>query len=461
MKKFLYIALAAVILLLLFLIISCTVPPAFQRRAELEKLAEYKSEPASGERVLCVDDNLDALLWRLRIIEEAKEEIIFSTFDLADDDSGRTVMSALYAAAKRGVSIKILVDGLNGQMKLENCDAFCALASHPLVEARLYGKLNLTTPWTVNYRMHDKYIISDRRAYIFGGRNTRDLFLGEPEGVYNIDRDIMVYGGEKSASAEALANYFARVFDEECCTPLSGELGERRLAAGRTTLEEKYTEAQSRYPSAFGYSDFYGSTVPANEVSLLFGETHNGNKAPIMWENILALAAGADEVLIETPYIVLNEKMYEDLRTLDGGGTRVAIMTNAVESGANPWGCTDYMNQKGNILATGVEIYEYMGEQSLHTKAVLIGDSLSLVGSYNLDMRSTYLDTELMLAIDCPELNATLRETFDGRAEASKHIFPNGTETAGEKYEERALEFPKSIWYFILRTAMLLLRHLA
>ena len=38
----------------------------------------------------------------------------------------------------------------------------------------------------------------------------------------------------------------------------------------------------------------------------------------------------------------------------------------------------------------------------MHTKTMLIDGSTSIVGSYNLDLRSTYLDTELMLVIDSP-----------------------------------------------------------
>ena len=33
------------------------------------------------------------------------------------------------------------------------------------------------------------------------------------------------------------------------------------------------------------------------------------------------------------------------------------------------------------------------------------------MGSYNLDMRSTYLDTELMLVIDSEKLNQQISET--------------------------------------------------
>lgn len=59
---------------------------------------------------------------------------------------------------------------------------------------------------------------------------------------------------------------------------------------------------------------------------------------------------------------------------------------------------------------TGSYVYEYLGAQALHTKTILAGDTLSMVGSCNLDMRSVYLDTEMMLFIESGELNESLRE---------------------------------------------------
>ena len=55
-------------------------------------------------------------------------------------------------------------------------------------------------------------------------------------------------------------------------------------------------------------------------------------------------------------------------------------------------------------------------------KAVLIDDRMSIVGSYNMDMRSTYQDTELMLAVDCPELNSIIQAEMERDKTYSKTI---------------------------------------
>lgn len=61
------------------------------------------------------------------------------------------------------------------------------------------------------------------------------------------------------------------------------------------------------------------------------------------------------------------------------------------------------------MLDTGVTLLEYDGGVSYHGKSMVIDDDISVVGSFNMDMRSAYLDTELMLVIKSDELNAQLR----------------------------------------------------
>ena len=70
----------------------------------------------------------------------------------------------------------------------------------------------------------------------------------------------------------------------------------------------------------------------------------------------------------------------------------------------------------------------------MHTKTILIDDRLSVIGSFNWDMRSAYLDTEMMLLVDCPELNAALREEADTMLRQGKTLAPDGSVTQGADY---------------------------
>ena len=168
----------------------------------------------------------------------------------------------------------------------------------------------------------------------------------------------------------------------------------------------------------------------------------------------------ASDVQVQTPYIISSKKMYQDLKSVTDSGVSTEILINAVENGTNPFGCTDYLNQKKKIRNTGVHIYEYLGKQALHTKTVLADDRISIVGSCNFDMRSVYLDTELMLVIDSPEINAQLREQIGQMKESCRHMYPDGTIEDGSLYRIPPQEWQKKLIYSILRVIIIPIRHL-
>lgn len=87
-----------------------TVSPSFEDQAA----AVYTSDTPGGEEVRYISHNQEALELRLAMAEAAEEEIILSTFDFDADEPGRQLLSALLAAADRGVTVKVLVDGVSG-----------------------------------------------------------------------------------------------------------------------------------------------------------------------------------------------------------------------------------------------------------------------------------------------------------------------------------------------------------
>ena len=70
-------------------------------------------------------------------------------------------------------------------------------------------------------------------------------------------------------------------------------------------------------------------------------------------------------------------------------------------------------------------------------KSILIDSRLCLIGSYNLDLRSTYVDTELMVAVDSPELGRQLKGYMEAMMEDSWLAAPDG---GYQKPEHLALE---------------------
>lgn len=428
---------------------------------ETEAKTEYESDEASSERIMCIDDNEEALLWRLRMIGAAKESIVLTTFDLRDDNSGTDVMAALYDAADRGVKVQLLIDGIYEIGHLRTSDIYQTLISHENVEVRIYNPLNWKTLYNANYRMHDKYLIVDESIYLLGGRNTSDIFLGNYKKTKNVDREILVYEtvpGE-GESLKELQEYFDRVWDEPCVEERTTYLSAKKKAEYDQMFRERYELLKETYEDFTEYEGWMEDTFEVNKITLISNGTQDTNKAPQMLYAIEQLALQGGDVLIQTPYVIANQDMYGTLEKI-ASVADLKIMINAVEKGSNPWGCTDYLNNKTKILSTGAEVYEVMNEQAVHTKTVLIDDNISIVGSYNFDMRSTYLDTELMLVIDSEELNAHLREMTDEYAEKSIHVLSDGTETVGANYKEKEMTTKKKITYSFLRIIIRPFRYL-
>lgn len=414
---------------------------------------QFYTDEKGTERVAYIDDNMDALLYRLHMIEEAKQEIILSTFDFNADDAGKDMIAALLQAADRKVNIKVIVDGISGFLDMRGNSYFKALASHENVEVKLYNPMNLLKPWKLQARLHDKYVIVDDKMYLLGGRNTMNLFLGDYVEEKNIDRELFVYETKDNTNTSIyqLKDYFYSVWELDDSKKYTCENVNKKIEKSIHQLEERYKQLHDLYPDAYKKWSYEEKTIETDKITLLSNPIEAENKEPYMWYAITQLMKQGNHTTIVTPYIICGKEMYSDLTNLTQKNKKIDIITNDVASGANPWGCSDYLNQKKKIWNTGVQVYEYMGEHSSHTKALLIDDDMSLVGSYNMDMRSTYQDTELMLAVDSKELNKRMRQEIEENKTYSKTIGTNNEYIYGENYIPKKLGIGKKIMYGIFR----------
>ena len=451
--------------LLLVVVMANILIPLFCKNPDenyAEKLSrtEFTAETAGTERICCIDDNEEALLWRLRMIGTAKKNIVLSTFDLRADENGTKLLAALNHAASKGVKIRLLIDGIYQQLFLADSSDFQALASSENVEVGVYNPVVPVNLFKVNYRMHDKYLIIDEKMYLLGGRNSNDIFLGDHTKGINEDRDILVYDTSdgRAESLQQLEDYFYEVWNDKCVSKKKGKKPSEYTEA-HAHMEEVYASLLKKYKDIETYSDWEKDTIEVNKITLVDNGVHASRKRPQVLQTIQYLSDNADHVIIQTPYVICNGYMYDVLQQISDHA-KLQIVLNAVEKGSNPWGCTDYLNQKKRILKTGADVYELMNEYPVHTKAVLIDDRLSVVGSYNLDMRSTYLDTELMLLIDSEKLNQQIRATESDYMEKSKEVLADGHETEGAKYKKKILNRQKKIYYSVLRLLIRPLRQL-
>ncbi|MBQ6374286.1 MAG: phospholipase D family protein [Clostridia bacterium] len=382
-----------------------------------QRADEMQRDITTGDRAMLLERGTDGLDARIQLIEQAREEIVIVTYECHDGRSTRDILAAAMAKADQGVRVRFLVDGIAGRLDHMGADLFRAVAAHPNVEVRFYNLISPLTPWKHMGRMHDKYVIVDDTAFILGGRNMFDKFLGDYETpVRSLDREVLVWNSDGSADSSlfALRAYFEGMWShEETSVHLVDALSDARCQAVYDSLSDQLEGLRAKRPELFTPLALESVTVPTHGVWLIANPTTIYAKQPAAFCQLAALMRRAKrDVVLHSPYAVLNGYMRS---TLSGVAAQVplTLMVNAVNTGANVVAGSDYLYHRTGVLSTGVHLLEKYRGDSYHGKAAAIDDRISVIGSFNQDMRSAYIDTELMLVIRSPEINARLRGYLD------------------------------------------------
>lgn len=387
--------------------------------------SDFYSDHICQDRAAILFQNDEALEERIRLISNASESIILSTFDFKADNSGKMMLAALYDAAMRGVKVQILLDGFSYFIHAMGDPCFKALGILENVTIKVYNPINILKPTKLMARMHDKYLIADNTAYILGGRNTFDYFLGNDTDYKNYDWDVLVYnaGGGQDSSIEQVKTYFQSVWELDVCKIVMDSMpaiSKDRIRESRGELLELYKNMQSEHSGWFERPDYVKMTTETNKIRLISNPIQAAVKEPVLFYTMTELMIQSSEkTVFHTPYILCNDYMTERLTELGNVNDSVWMMTNSAPNNGNPFGAVDYLIHKEEIVDTGIHIMEYDAGVSYHGKCFTIGDRLTGIGSFNWDMRSAYIDTELMLVMDSKSLNRSMRkymETYEDAA---------------------------------------------
>lgn len=438
------------LLYILYFLAGALIPFARQPEAGPASLPAALSDGACTDRAILVLDNQDALDLRLQMIAGARESILLTSFDIRDSESARDIFAALLAASERGVTVQILWDGLSGMLH-GSAPAFLALGSRDNVEIRFYNRPNFLLPWTFNGRMHDKYLIADHQRMVLGGRNTFDLFLGDyvPDEDKSHDVDVLVCTTADTLDHSVIGQvegYFTRIWDQtETRTALD------RVPfwkAGAVAQAEDMLRGRAAYALQALPLDYAALTYAVEGSALLHNPTTILAKEPTLWAQLQTLMDSAEErVYLQTPYAVLNRVMYDRLAQVSAP---IELQLNSVAVGDNFVASSDYLTNRDHVLETGITLWEWFGDYSSHGKTALI-DDLALVGSYNWDLRSTYVDTELMLVLDSPGLLEQLEGYLQTMEAHCLRVLPEGNYLPRSGVEELPYQDPKHWLYPLTR----------
>ena len=462
MKK-LKIAGIVLILFVLYVIIGMLVPFVHMKsvsktnKSKIHTETFYSTSDKNGsDRAKIVSDNQEALDLRLDMIRKAKKEIIISTFDIREGSSSDDIFSELLKASRRGVKVKILVDGT---IHMSGKDIFAAVGSEPNVEIRFYNTPNFLKPWTINGCLHDKYIVADHKYLLMGGRNMFDYFLGTYKGKSKgIDREILIVnqGSKDQGAVGQIRRYFQKVWNLEVC-----KIKFSTCSKNKKKKEVKRLLSHAEKVKVPDY-DYQKITVPTKKTTLVTNPTTIYGKEPVVFETLKQLMLQAkSKVIIHTPYAVFSKEMYEGIAQVKQQVPNTTMILNSIASGDNICASADYQKNRSKILDTGVSLYEYMGRHSTHGKSLIIDDDIAVVGSYNFDCRSTYVDTETMLVVQGKEITKQLEEDFSRLKRGSLKVNKDGSYQNDKNVAERTMDSKKQGMIKILSYIIQAFRYLA
>ena len=317
----------------------------------------------------------------LDLIEGATRSLRVIYYIYVDDDAGAKVRAALIAAARRGVAVKLIVDGL-GSEHAQNRRFF-----DPLLAAGV--DVSLFVPrWGRRYllRNHQKLALADEARVIIGGFNIQDSYFGTAE--QQAWRDLGIY------VAGPTAGHLAGYFDALRAWVTDERLSLRTLRR----LLSKWSE-------------------PTGPLRWLFGgPTRKLSPWARAIRDDLRRATRADLI---SAYFAPSPGMLRRLDRIGRRGRARIVLASKNDHGAAIW--ASRFTYAG-LLRKGVEIYEYQPTK-LHTKLFLI-DDIVYVGSANYDIRSLFLNLELMLRIEDARFAAHVRGYIDGEIADSERITP-------------------------------------
>lgn len=431
-------------------------PDAFAPSPAAEGVMAERLDPAeaqhpgeSGFRL--VSTGTEAYALRAYSARVATRSLDIQTYIWHGDFTGKLLAQRALEAADRGVQVRILVDDMDARARNAG---FAALDAHERIEVRVFnpfasrrgtlsriGELG-TGLKRLNHRMHNKSWIADNRIALVGGRNLGDEYFGASAESNFVDLDLLMVGPvvpQVSASFDrfwnAPSNYPIAAINKE---PATAEALARVRAVLRATPAEvassPYATVLREDPAVQRLIAGEGTLHWSRDWAFVSDDPHKGDQDAEQFKHSAVLEALAPamrssrhELRVISPYFVPGRLGTKGLLDVAGTGVDVRVLTNSLAATDVAAVHSGYARYRKDLLKGGVQLWELKptsnapsrfslrgsSGSSLHTKALVIDDRQVFVGSYNLDPRSTSLNTEQGVLVSHPQLAQELTQAFE------------------------------------------------
>ncbi|MBF0407555.1 MAG: phosphatidylserine/phosphatidylglycerophosphate/cardiolipin synthase family protein [Candidatus Riflebacteria bacterium] len=390
---------------------------------------------------------------RWKMVEEARESIDTTYFIIKDDVFGLSFLGLLRTKALEGVKIRLMVDSRTTVWGGFLTDKLQELAGLPNVQVKFYNSVSkeffalFKDLRNVIASNHDKIIIVDKKLAIIGGRNiAADYFAGKGECpiVYR-DTDILMNGGH-------VAERLKYAFDEEWMLLKNSllkpdsinfhdqnltldvayrsmkkymmgqgfvSLDDKSISGEEKKIFAKFNKELSTYKEISRYSDFrIFNNDPVKEVKILDKHSCVGVRNDISSNLIKFIDASKEEIILQSPYVVLSTEAINALQRASERGVKIIIHTNSGASTDNLMTQAFFLNDWKMLLSKCPKMRLLVARDKndrLHSKTFVFDKQLTVIGSFNLDPLSDQCSSEVVGAVSDRifGLNTSLKIAID------------------------------------------------
>jgi cardiolipin synthase len=337
----------------------------------------------NGNRLTVIEEGAalrDALV---RLIDGARTSLNLYYYIFADDGSGRLICERLVAARGRGVAVTLMIDGFGSS---DTPDSLFA----PLIAAGgHFGRFGTRRSTRYLIRNHQKIALADDKRLMIGGFNVEDGYFGIPADDCWRDLGLLLEGPQ----AEAMARWYGQLW--------------RWVTSKGQRFRTLRAMVRHWHPSL--HHD------PADPFRwLIGGPTRRLSPWAQVVKHDMDRAQRLD--MVEAYFSPGRGMMKRIARAARRKGARL-ILPALSDNGAT---IAAARLLYGPLLRRGVEIYEYQ-PCKLHMKLIVIDDAV-YIGSANFDMRSLFLNLELMLRVEDAGFAEAMRGFITQRTGESRQI---------------------------------------
>ena len=348
----------------------------------------------AGNRLELIETGQERFRMLLSLISQAQSSIRMLMYMFNPDRDGDAVRNALTDAARRGIEVKLLIDGFGSAATPNFFRDLAEAGGHHCVFHPSYGRRYLL-------RNHQKLIVIDEQTVLIGGANIDATYLDDRSAKHWRDLWLRLDGPE----AVLPARYFDSLF-RWSKRPHSKLRSLRRMVA-------EYNEW--RGPLQWKFS---GPLSLRNS----------------WWRSIGRDMKRARRLDLIFAYFAPPGAMIRRIGRVGRRGR--ARIINAAKSD-NVATVAAARHSYSRLIRRHVEIHEYQPAK-LHTKLAIVDDIVH-IGSSNFDYRSFYINLEVMLRIKDAGFAKAMRAYFDRELQDCRWI-------TNELHDRRATFWRRLKW---------------